>query len=155
MRELALSGQYGQGRFALVDARDYVFLCVFTWLVDTRGYVVRPYRDANGKKHSLYLHQMVLNKSRGLVIDHINHNKLDNRKSNLRLVTVSENVHNSQRKLPPSGYRGVYKFKNESRWMARIQVRKELIHLGSFDSPEKASEAYEAFRLVHVDHWKT
>lgn len=78
------------------------------------------------------------------VIDHINGDRSDNRFSNLRLAVVSENNQNVQaaRKDSRSGYRGVSWLKARGKWRATINVDGKQHHLGYFDSPESASEAY-------------
>ena len=75
-------------------------------------------------------------------IDHINHDKSDNRISNLRDVTWSENLHNlkSAKVSNQSRLLGVSPYK--SRWIAQIQKDKVKIHIGVFDTPEEAHNAY-------------
>ena len=76
-------------------------------------------------------------------VDHINHDKLDNTRANLRLATMSQNIGNSQRsKRNQSGYKGVYFCKNANRWRAKICRNRHTYHLGLFDTPQEAHEAY-------------
>lgn len=83
-------------------------------------------------------------------IDHINGNKVDNRISNLREVTHSENQQNRKRTSNTSGFSGVTKVKDKARWGARIRINYNKIFLGYFDSPELAYEAYlKAKRHLH------
>lgn len=83
-------------------------------------------------------------------IDHINHDRSDNRIENLRLATRSENVH-AQRILPrnTSGYRGVHWSKEDKRWIAQIKIGGKGYHIGSFQNPEDASAAYQAASAKH------
>jgi hypothetical protein len=79
-----------------------------------------------------------------LDIEHINANKSDNRIENLREITKSEIRHRSK-KAPlnkTSGFLGVYKHKNK--WRAKIKLNSKQIHLGTFDNPEEAHQAYLA-----------
>lgn len=75
------------------------------------------------------------------MIDHINGNKLDNRFSNLRLATRSQNASNtSRRRTNSSGYKGVVKYKNK--WKAQITHKQKVHYLGLYDTKEEAHEAY-------------
>jgi hypothetical protein len=74
-----------------------------------------------------------------LFVDHINGNKADNRKNNLRLVTASQNLMNTKlRSDNTSGYKGVYYNKKNNKRYARITVNKKIINLGSFKNKEDA-----------------
>lgn len=74
-------------------------------------------------------------------IDHINGDKTDNRIANLREATHSQNkAHSPLQRNNRSGFKGVHKFRN--RWIASIRTDRKLTHLGSFATPEEASEAY-------------
>ena len=78
-----------------------------------------------------------------LSIDHINGNPADNRLSNLREATHSENVWNSRRRSSnSSGYKGVSFDKSSGKWQARIMRNYFRVHIGLFDSPQLAYEAY-------------
>ena len=77
-------------------------------------------------------------------VDHINGNKLDNRKENLRLATNQQNQHNvGKRKNNTSGYKGVSWYRKRKKWKAAIKHNKKSIHLGYYDTPEEASRAYD------------
>ena len=77
-------------------------------------------------------------------IDHINHIRDDNRWSNLRDATHSQNQANQlKRKNNKSGYKGVAYYKRDKKWHARIMYMKKRIHLGCYNTPEEASEAYK------------
>ena len=93
-----------------------------------------------------YLHRIVAGARSGEVVDHVNRNRLDNRRENLRICTRAQNVWNSvwkPRILP----RGV--FLNHRRYMARIRVNSRIFYLGTFDTPEKAGVAYRNAQLTH------
>ena len=86
----------------------------------------------------------------GLEIDHINGVKNDNRISNLRLATRSENACNTvKRKDNTSGYKGVSFYKYSNKWEARIIINGKQIYLGNFDTAELASEAYKSAADKH------
>jgi len=76
-------------------------------------------------------------------VDHVDGNGLDNRRSNLRLATASQNQCNQRRSSAnSSGFKGVTWCRKGKRWKARIKVNKVLKHLGTFTSPEAAYAAY-------------
>lgn len=77
-------------------------------------------------------------------IDHINGNKLDNRISNLRLATRTDNNRNSASRGGRSKYKGVYWFKRDQCWQAQIQIEGIKYHIGYFETEQEAADAYEA-----------
>jgi len=81
--------------------------------------------------------------SDGYVIDHINRNGLDNRRSNLRFATVAQNAQNSRMRKNRSGYKGVWFAKDKGRFRAAIWHNNKRIYLGYFDSPISAAKAYD------------
>jgi hypothetical protein len=88
-----------------------------------------------------YLHRLVMCAPKGTEVDHINGNKLDNRKENLRLCSRSQNLVNS-RPRAASRLKGVYRH-HAGRWFARLSTSKTThIHLGMFDCPLVAHASY-------------
>jgi hypothetical protein len=138
MKQIALNGKHGKGKFALVDDGDYEELMKYRWHLHSRGYACT---DLNKKR--IYMHRLIMNPKKGYVIDHINHDKLDNRKCNLRTCTQSQNMMNSRvQKKTASIYKGVSFCKGK--WMSRIVLNKKTIYLGVFDIELEAAEAYNA-----------
>ena len=87
------------------------------------------------------LHRFIMNCPEYMVVDHINHNPLDNRKCNLRVCTQDDNMKNQKKRINnTSGYTGVYWHKNTNKWIARITVNKKHIYLGCYDNLEEAIE---------------
>lgn len=83
-------------------------------------------------------------------VDHINTIKNDNRFSNLREATRSENQRNcGARSHNKSGLKGVYFFEERNKWVAYINLSGKKKHLGVFDSPDHASAAYQAAAKQH------
>lgn len=77
------------------------------------------------------------------IVDHINRNTLDNRKSNLRLCNKSENGANSKHRINnTSGYKGVFLIKRINKWMAQIMFNKTSIYIGTYKSKKEAALAY-------------
>lgn len=77
-------------------------------------------------------------------IDHINGNRSDNRISNLRVVTTFHNSQMKHKVLSSTGYMGVSWHKRDKKYQAAIKTKGKTIHLGYFDNPISASEAYQA-----------
>jgi hypothetical protein len=141
---------------ALVDDADYDWLNQWRWCLGNRrthgAYVVRSEQAGgrNGKKVTVRMHRLILGLAPGdpREGDHINLNKLDNRRSNLRIATRAENARNQPlRKSNTSGYRGVYR--EDNRWSARGFMGGKAIRLGRFDTAEEAGRVAEAWRAVH------
>jgi len=97
------------------------------------------------------LHRFIMNCPEGMQVDHINHNTLDNRRSNLRICTHTENIRNQKiSQKNKSGYKGVVWHKRQKKWSSMIRVNCKRIHLGCFDTPEEAYAAYcEASKKYH------
>lgn len=140
MKKIALSGVRGAGRYALVDDNDYPRLVTKKWHLTRAGYVTN-----SGK---MYLHRSILAPGPGSIIDHRNHDPLDNRRSNLRICTRSQNGSNRRRTAPRvSPYKGVSFHKPTGRWHARITLNGRLRSLRFHDTPEEAALAYNAAAL--------
>lgn len=89
-----------------------------------------------------------MNAPKNKIVDHINGNRSDNRKSNLRLCVTRQNICNSrQYSNNKSGYRGVRK--RDKRWCAEISVKGKVLHLGSFDKKIDAARAYNRHALEY------
>jgi len=112
--------------------------------ITTNGYV------AVGKK---YLHRLILNPPVNMQVDHKNRNKLDNRRQNLRICTVSQNGMNREKQRNNrSGFKGVDANRRckKGSYRARITANKKVFYLGSFKNPDEAGEAYKkAARQYH------
>lgn len=145
MARLALRGQRGTGKFALVDAEDLERVSSTFWTLHIKGYVVNTKRV-----NSTTLHRFVLNAPKGSQIDHINGDKLDNRKQNLRFCSDSQNRFNTPRyRNNTSGYKGVSWDKEKKKWKAQIAHFKKHVFIGRFNSAIEAARAYDvaAMRL--------
>jgi len=138
-----------RGQFAIVDAEDYPRLSKFTWFTEGRPNNYYAVRKENGK--SIKMHRQILNAPDHLVVDHIDHNGLNNRKSNLRLATFTQNCQN-QRRLShkTSRYKGVCWNKRSKKWAAAIRCNNKTYHLGYFANELDAAHAYDrAARKYH------
>lgn len=123
------------------DKEDFDLIYPYCWHKLESGYLV-----ANcGNNKSIYLHKLIMGvDDTSTQVDHIKHIKEDNRKSQLRIVTWSQNQMNkSLQQNNTTGYKGVSFDKKTGRYRARIMVNKKNIDLGYFDTAEEASQAYE------------
>lgn len=134
-----------QGQRTIVDNEDFSTLNKFKWHFNV--YATRTPRDAERdlkKAKNWRMHWEIVGKpAKGLEVDHINRNKLDNRRRNLRIVTKSQNVRNrGKTSVNKSGFKGVSWQSVFKKWRATIVVNKKQLHLGYFNTPAKAHKAY-------------
>lgn len=142
----------------LIDEEDFDLVNSMAWYVRKPHPRSKEYvycrRKVDGKDRSTPLHRFVLNlglNDQKRTVDHINGNTLDNRKSNLRICTISENLRNLKlRKTNKSGYKGVNYHKHQKKWASRICINRKRIHLGYFTNEVDAAKAYdEASKKYH------
>src|SRR3990167_3498600 len=115
-----------QGNYTIVDNEDFEYLNQWKWYF-YNGYAIRRY------KKTIRMHRLLNNTPLGFFTDHINRNKLDNRKSNLRTVTKSQNGFNTNlSRNNKSGYKGIYWEKFTNKWRAEIKINYKKIGLGRF-----------------------
>jgi hypothetical protein len=145
MRKLLLS----QGKFALVDNEDYLFLNQWKWYFN-QGYARRNSKRIKGeKRNGIFLQNVVITKEKNQEIDHINGNTLDNRKINLRICSHFQNSKNRKKQINnTSGYKGVTK--DHKKWMAQILINYKRKYLGRFNTKKEAALAYnKAAKFYH------
>jgi hypothetical protein len=136
MKRIPLS----QGKFTIIDDDDYEIISRFNWYFNN-GYASRQKR-INGERFRIYLHRFILGViDPDVVVDHINGNKLDNRKSNLRLCTSQQNKWNRKNVSGSSIYLGVSK-KREKSWRVSIAKDKKDYDLGTYDNEIDAALVY-------------
>ena len=139
----------GEGRFTIVEPRDYYWLNNFHWGLkgnNDRTYAIRLISTANYKVQYLSMHRAIMGNPKGLLVDHENRNRLDNRRANLRIATHSQNQFNKgkTRRKTTSQFVGVTFVKSIGRWRAQIMLDRKNIYLSSFDSEIDAAKAYDA-----------
>lgn len=120
--ELSISrGKYT----ALIDSDDIELVNQYRWHITSKGYV---------ENHIVgMLHRLIMKASKDKVVDHINRNPLDNRKSNLRLCYKAENCRNRKKQLNTSGYKGVnWNNHRKGAWIAHICFKYRDYNLGRF-----------------------
>lgn len=137
------------GRHAIVDDEDYEHLSKYNW--HYISYAVRTDRTS-GKQKTVYMHRQIMGS--GPQADHINGDRLDNRRSNLRPATNSQNQRNKAKYSGQwtSEYKGVTKYRN-GRWIAGIYIDNKRMHLGYFNSEEDAAQAYNFAAAKHFGEY--
>jgi hypothetical protein len=138
--QILLNGN--SGKSVIIDDEDWPKVSSYKWYLHSAGYAVRTYMK-DRKNYAIYMHREIMGSAQN--IDHINGNKLDNRKDNLRICTQKENTwNNGVSTANTSGYKGVYWNKQRNKWAAKINRHGKQIHIGLFDTPEEAAKAYNA-----------
>lgn len=131
----------GKSQFK-IDKEDFDKVKDFTWTINDQGYVIST--TSNIYHKHIRLSRLVMDAQEMLEVDHINHDLLDNRKNNLRVVTHQQNLFNQQKaKNNTSGFIGVVKYNDK--WRAQIMYNGKVKHLGIYDTPEEASSVYNTF----------
>lgn len=125
------------GEFTLIDDEDIIKVCGHDWSKHSGGYA---YGYVNNK--SVLLHRFLMPLQE---VDHINRDKLDNRRCNLRYVTRAENNYNQPLRIDnTSGFKGIRWQETHKAWRARTIVNGKEIHLGYFQKLEDAIIARES-----------
>ena len=142
-----------KNEFALVDDEDYDFLMRWKWSY-ARGYAIRAnnFKKPCGKRSTniIHMHRVVNNTPDGFETDHINDDKLDNRKDNLRSCTKSENNMNRKSyERSSSKYKGVFLVKSNKKWRASIGINGKRKTLGTFELEIDAAKAYNKSALIY------
>lgn len=138
MKELRLDALH----VAIADDADFEMLSHWKWTWEGRYAIRRETRG--GRPRVCYMHRMILLPEDGQQVDHVNGNKLDNRRCNLRLASKSENQANSApRSETSSPFKGVSRVSGRECWRAYICSAGSYIHLGHFASENDAARAYD------------
>lgn len=135
----------------LIDDEDWDRLKSYKWYINkyTKA-VVSPFAFL-GDPSTVNMARKIMNPPKNLVIDHINGNRLDNRKKNLRIVSQQRNTWN-RKAHKKSKYKGATKFSKTGKWLSEISIFRNCIHLGIYENAEEAAKAYDkAARFVYEE----
>lgn len=137
-----------RGLVAVIDAVDLRRILQHKWCASvgrSGTYAVTNVIKSDGRRTMIKMHRLITDARPGQLVDHRNHNGLDNRRENLRLCDPSQNGGNARpSKRNKSGYRGVGLHRQTNKWRAYIEVNRKLQHLGLFDDPWDAAQVYNA-----------
>lgn len=146
-----------QKQVAMVDNIDFEYLNQYNWSAAYNNHIKGFYAVRckyigmiNGKKKNKMtrMHRLIMEKTLGRelkeseIVDHINHDPLDNRRKNLRVVSQRQN-HQNLKSNQTSKYPGVFWEKNVKKWRAKIEIEGKQKHLGLFTNEREAAKAYE------------
>lgn len=129
--------------YTLIDSEDYEVVNQFRWHTMPNGYVAAYVPEKWRGKYptrNIYLHRLILGFPEGKDCDHINHVKTDNRRSNLRTATRSQNIRHNGKKTPMK-YRGIQKTRRG--YVARLTHGGVKFYLGTFRLAARAARAYD------------
>ncbi|MHC4243839.1 MAG: HNH endonuclease [Planctomycetota bacterium] len=146
-----------RGKYTIVDPEHYERLNKHKWQASKGSntfYASRSVWDkVNKKKYTIKMHREIITPPYPLVVDHINHNGLDNRKANLRPATKSQNCINKpciKKKGAHSKYRGVTWQKSINKWQAQIRINGKHKVIGYYKDETAAAREYDkAARKFH------
>lgn len=140
-------------KYALVDAEDFERLNHWKWYLSPDGYAVAG-RWMDGKVKTIRMHRLINQTPIGLETDHINGNRLDNRKTNLRTVTRQQNTMNRGPKPnTKSGVKGVSWDRDTQKWRADITIDGQKCYLGKYKDLQKAAAAYNRAAKKHFGQY--
>ena len=125
-----------------IDKDDYEKIKDFNWRIGRKGYVSGWVKD-----REIFLHRFILNEPKGYDVDHFNHNILDNRKSNFKIVTHQQNLFNTRSK-------GIYWDKSRKKWVAQIHYNYKRIYLGGYNTEEEAKEARRQAEIKYFGEFR-
>ena len=145
MRKIPIS----QGKYALVDDKDFEWLNQWKWFVCKNGQMMYVHRNERNesikekrKQITVSMHRSIMKTPKGMDTDHINGDGLDNRRSNLRICTHAENTKNKRKTYGTSRYKGVHWCKHNKRWYSYITHNKKQTFVGSFNNERSGAIAY-------------
>lgn len=139
-----------RGTFAVIDEADIPLVAQYPWSCYRNPRTTSPYALANRANRNdynagtIFMHRLIMAAPKGVQVDHINGDGLDNRRANLRLCAERENAFNRRKHQPGSSrFKGVTKRSGYDRWRARIRVRGDLVALGDYATEDAAARAYD------------
>lgn len=141
------SKTYGN-KYILVSDEDYELAMTQRWTIEKSGHTFYAMCKIGEKK--VRLHRFLLNPKSTHQVDHINHNGLDNRRENIRIVTKRQNTAN-RRKTAGSKrrYKGIHFDTRSRKWVAYVNYRKKRKYLGQYQTAREAAEAYNEAALKY------
>jgi len=138
----------GDGFYAYVDAADYEWLSQWKWYICS-GY---PARTENRKL--VFMHRQIMHPPKGKIVDHMDGNKANNCRCNLRVCSPLENQQNKRKRVgSASRYKGVFYDKSCDKWRARCRYGGKTRTIGRFDLEVDAARAYDRAAVLHLDEF--
>lgn len=138
----------GKDAFAIVDDEDFELVTKYVWQAMNSGDHDHVYAVAR-----LRMHRLVIDAPPGLMVDHINGDTLDNRKSNLRLATNAQNQQNTRSRKGSSRYKGVGYSKRKKKWRGGFVFEGKYHYCGEFKDEEDCARAVDKKRREVAGHF--
>lgn len=137
-----------QNQVAVVDNNDYKWLAQYKWCAHSGRwgtYAVRNYQTSNGRC-TILMHREIMNPLPEFLVDHIDHNTLNNQRCNLRIVTARQSSANCRKSLgTTSRYKGVSRCTKTGKWVVHIRTYGKCTHLGQYTSEYEAAIVYDTY----------
>ena len=133
-----------QGKYALIDEDDFALVCRYKWCARRNPQNGKFYAVSNKGGKTVYMHRVIRGAPKGVEVDHIDGDGLNNTRRNLRDATPAQNHCNAPRRSRnTSGYKGVSWDKERARWAAEVRMGGRRIRCGRFATAEEAARAYD------------
>lgn len=131
---------------AIVDDEDYLELSKYKW----NAHFPKKSSTSYARCSKGYMHRMILNAPKGLQVDHVDHNGLNNQKNNIRICSSKENnVNIKSQKNSTSKYLGVSFEKSRNKWKACIRFNGKQKTIGRYNTEDEAGLAYNKEAVIH------
>lgn len=149
MKAIELSANRGT---VLVSDEDFNELSQYRWHLHSAGYAYRAQKKA-GKQTNFLMHRQIMQPEPGVLVDHIDGNRLNNQRENLRFATHTQNGRNNTAISGTSQRKGVSWHASRRKWRATIKINRVARHIGYFTTEEAAAEAYDRAALEHFGEY--
>lgn len=136
--------QLSNGKLVIVDDSDHELLSKYKWHFTKGGYAIRS-EGPRKKRIQIYMHRQIMDAKKGEYVDHINLDKLDCRRENMRICTNQQNAFNQKKRRAncSSKYKGVTWWPRDSKWKAGIMVNYKHKNLGYYENERDAALVYD------------
>lgn len=133
-----------RGLEAKIDAADAEMIGEMRWSASAHGYARAVYNDAGGKQTQYFMHRSVVSPAAWQHVDHIDGDKLNNTRANLRVCSMAENLANrGAQRNSTTGFKGVSVCSQTGSFRAQLVARGKVYRIGRFKTAEEAARAYD------------